>query len=44
MRQDPDLDLSWLDRVSEAVEARFGPLMRGILAELRRMRETERRE
>ncbi len=39
-----DLDLSWLDRVPEAVEAKFGPIMREVLRELRRIwREAERR-
>jgi hypothetical protein len=36
-----DLDLSWLDRVPETVEARLGPATRRILAALRRLREAE---
>ncbi len=36
-----DLDLSWLDRVPEAVEARLGPATRRVLEALRRLREAE---
>lgn len=41
MSEDPDLDLSWLDRVPEAVEQSLGPATRKVLAGLRRLREAQ---
>ena len=38
-----EIDFSWLDRLPEAVEAKFGPVTRRVLAELRKLREKEGR-
>ncbi len=35
------MDLSWLDRVPEAVEQSLGPATRRILEALRKLREAE---
>ncbi len=35
------VDFSWLDRVPQTVEKRFGPATRKVLAALRRLREKE---
>ncbi len=39
MSENPDL--SWLDRVSETMERRFGPTTRSVLAALQTLRKKE---